>query len=726
MGSFCTSKPQVQTSNTTQSFTADPRVAAAGEQTLNMATGAASQPFQMPAAPVAGFNPFQQQSFNQVQGLQGGLQPYFDRAGAQMTEAGSPVTQAETQSYMNPFADEALANMKKYVFDPQRTQTMGRATQMAGGVGADRLALTSQNLDKTQADAIGGAQAGFYGQAMQQAQRAKEMALQSAGGWANLGTGFQTGQLQGTAALAGAGAQQQQQSQREMMSPYEQRLAELAYPMQQASFLSGITGNMSNVFKGTTTGQGTTTTQPSQPSLFNQIAGLGMAGLGMAGGFGGIGSMFGGGTSMPNSPSASMYYGNPMYAGFGPTYEAGGAVNPWDMGEGFEFGGDVEEYSPDQFNRMDAAAPPPEMASAEGSPNLSGIPRAYEDMLREEGLRREAMTRGAAGANSFAATQSPFQPQPEPTLPVRPPTPRPTPWDATPVSEVPGMSRSPMRAGPSRVSPYQPPESGGGINSDMKISDFSMPKGEQPYPDATARDWGQKLTRSPWMGLVHAGLKMAQSTKSGAAGLAEGLEAGAGHLDTQRKELRSEQQINQKAEELYRHAKSELDKYTRKTPHQLATEQESTRYHNILEGLGKDKISARMQEGSLVYAGPVKDQPGMGYFYDRKRLDANGQPSVFVAPFDPGEKPGTAGKSSRVTAHELYKKLYPEDPQGAQDILRGHKTMTSDDVRKRIEALVTKAMQAQPIQPGTQEWLDEHKRRSDELMAKAKAEYGLQ
>lgn len=259
----------------------------------------------------------------------------------------------------------------------------------------------------------------------------------------------------------------------------------------------------------------------------------------------------------------------------------------------------------------------------------------------------------------------------------------------------------------------------------MKMSDFSMPKGEQPYPDATDRDWGQKMARSPWMGLVHAGAKMMQSTKSGLGGLGEGVEAGATHLDTQRKELRSEQQINQKAEELYRHAKSELDKYTRKTPHQLATEQESTRYHNIVGSLGQGKLENAMATGNFVYAGPVKGEPGMGYFYDKKHLGPDGQPAVFKAPFDPGEKPGTAVRSGKIAAHELYKKLYPDDPRGAQDILLGHKTMTSDDVRKRIEAIVTKAMQAQPIQPGTTEWLEEHKRRSDEMMAKAKEEYGL-
>lgn len=747
MGSFCKSGPATQT----QSYTADPRVAAAGEQSLKMAQDWASKPFEAPAAPVAGFNPFQTQAFNQYQGLQNGLQPYYDKAGNQMNVAQAPVTQADINTYMNPFADQALANMKKYVFDPQRRNTMGNAVQTAGGVGADRLALTSQNLDKTQADAVGQASAGFYGQAMSQAQRAKEMALQSAQGWANLGQGFQSGQLQATGALAGAGAQQQAQTQRELMSPYEQTLARIAYPGQQANFLAGITGNMSNVFKGTQTTQ----TQAAQPSMMNQIVGLGTAAAGafmgnpfmMAGGLGSMGGSQGfNGLPTDYANNGSGMYTGPAWApGFaatgGAVYEDGGAVNPWDIGEEFDSGGDVEVVSPDEFNRLDAASVDYSRPLERPAPNLGMWPfnRGQAD------YKGDVTWYGNNGPNPPTLTplppqepqgpQAPEPPQEQPAPQALPPPPQggsPLPPSmtadnveaATPVvgayknglpsadlppPQISAARRMPSLPVPQAHSPYAP------VNQDMGLD--MMPREKMPYPDSTDRDWGQKMTRSPWMSLVHAGLKMAQSTKSGAAGLAEGLEAGAKHLDEQRKELRTEEQINQRAETLYQHAKAELNKYTRKTPHQLATEQESIRYHNIMGALGQGRIEAALSAGNLVYAGPVKDQPGMGYFYDKKRVGPDGQPSVFIAPFDPGEKPGSGRQSSRIAAFELYKKLYPNDEQGAQDILRGHKTMSKDDVRKRVEALVTNAMKAQPIQPGTTEWIEEHKRRSDELMA---------
>lgn len=766
MGSFCTSKPQTTNTSQTQSYTANPVISGAGTQAIGMAESAASQPFQTPAAPVAPFNPFQQQSFSQIQGLQGGTDPFFQNASANMTTAQQPVTQQDIAGFENPYGDQALAAMKKYVFDPQRTQGIGSATQAAGGVGADRLALTSQNLDKTQADAVGQAQAGFYGQALSAAQQSKQQALQSAQGWANLGLGQQGAKLQATGALAGAGNQQQAQSQAELMSPYEQTLAQIAYPYQQAQFLAGITGGLSGAFGGTTTGQGTQTVQQAQPSWFNQIAGLGIAGLGAYGSAGGFGapsgagassgnpfssynvnngyvpSINGGGTlpgyadggevnedmgviphmDLPNTSGQGQAHNNlnltptktdsgggssgglgdvmKMAAQVAPMFlNRGGPINPWDSAKRYaQFrkiykagGGEVEEVSPEDFNSIDAAAPPESFNSR------------YGDRVE------------AAGPAMPTLRQLPASPPTQST------------WDATPVawpsksgsSGLPPIPRQPTE----RIAGYGPSPA---INTDMKIGDFEMPKASQPYPDALDRDFGQTAARSPWMALVHAGAKMAQSTKSGAAGLAEGVEAGATHLDTQRKELRTEQQINQKAEELYRHARSELNKYTRKTPHELATEQESTRYHNIVGSLGQSKIENQMATGNLVYAGPVKDEPGMGYFYDKKRLGPDGQPSVFKAPFDPGEKPGTAARpSGRVAAHELYKKLYPDDARGAQDILLGHKTLTRDDVRKRIEATVTNAMKAQPIQPGTTEWLEEHKRRSDEMMAKVTQEYGL-
>jgi hypothetical protein len=112
-------------------------------------------------------------------------------------------------------------------------------------------------------------------------------------------------------------------------------------------------------------------------------------------------------------------------------------------------------------------------------------------------------------------------------------------------------------------SPY-----GGGSNRDMSMATEQMPRSQQPYPDSLQRDWGQNATRSPWMALVKAGAAMASSTGPIGSVIGKGIAAGAGELDNQRKELRSEEDINNKAGALYQQAKQHLNQYQRLTPYQ--------------------------------------------------------------------------------------------------------------------------------------------------------------
>lgn len=729
MGSFCTGKPATQDTSQTQSYTANPAIQASGSQALGMAQSAASQPFQMPAQPIAGFTPFQTQAFNQYQGLQGGLQPYFNNASADMQQGQTPITQSDISSYMNPYADQALANMKKYVFDPQRTQTMGSAVQTAGGQSADRLALTSQNLDKTQGDAVSQAQAGFYGQAMSAAQEAKSRALQSAQGWANLGLGYQGGQLQGTGALAGAGAQQQALNQAQLNSPYQQQLAQIAYPFQTAQFLAGITGGLAPSFGGTTTGQSNTTSTPAQPSPFNQIVGgLGSA-TGLIGAFGGLGGAGGGngtagiGGSAPgsvaggynanlNAPSYPNPYGGSWYAD-------GGAVEPGSAGMGFDDGGDVSPFdvvpkidmkpgafpAPMQFQNISNSTPAQSSGSGGGggvadiakmammfmerggsvqkmaggggpysyygadpyenlgnpyapSDAAPGVPRTFGDVvgmgLKSVGDRVDNWFPPSADTGSKQSALGRTLGLPDVGSMIRPPS---SPAEVVPQPQAPqpfANTQMPQGSGwpsPGMLPPAAPQASlpapqmapsapamggpsGGGSglpqargNSDLNIDQWKMPQDQAPYPDATKRDWGQEATRSPWMSLVHAGAKMMQSTKNGVGGLGEGIEAGAATLSDQRKELRSEQQINQKAEELYRHAKSELLKYTRKTPHELATEDISRQRlaqerYTWQPGQGNDPTTGNPVSGA--YRLPTRQGEAPQFFPNAQIMGRNG------------------------------------------------------------------------------------------------------
>lgn len=160
---------------------------------------------------------------------------------------------------------------------------------------------------------------------------------------------------------------------------------------------------------------------------------------------------------------------------------------------------------------------------------------------------------------------TPGVPGQTPELP--PPLPVPRPTDLNPDGDQEGIVVS------GRHGRGAPGSRGAAMNQDMSPDQYFAPKSQQPYPDATQRDWGQNLTRSPWMSLVKAGAAMASSTGPIGSVIGKGIAAGAGELEGQRKELRSEEDHNQKADALWQRAKIELDKYQRKTPHELATEQ---------------------------------------------------------------------------------------------------------------------------------------------------------
>jgi len=71
--------------------------------------------------------------------------------------------------------------------------------------------------------------------------------------------------------------------------------------------------------------------------------------------------------------------------------------------------------------------------------------------------------------------------------------------------------------------------------------------------------------------LVDAGAKMAQSTGPIGSVIGAGMGAASKTLQGQRQELRSEEELNNKADSLFQHAKTHLDQYQRMTPYEKAT-----------------------------------------------------------------------------------------------------------------------------------------------------------
>lgn len=594
------------TTDTTQSYAAHPTIERAATKSIGMATDAADQPFQMPQAPVAGFNPFQQQAFGQVQGMQGMSQPYFNLGQQYLQQSAAPVSANDVNQYYNPMADNVTRQMQN-IFGQQNQQNTAGLTQAAGGVGADRIAVGQANMANQQGLAAGQTYAGLYQQALQAAQQNKQMQAGTGYGIAQMGPAAQNASLQGTQALGAAGGAQQQQSQAELNSPYQQELARIAFPYQQAQYLAGITGGTAGALGGTTTGH-SETTKPS-PSPWAQALGVGASLLGTALG-GPMGGMIGGaiGGSMGGGKGSSPgNMGGTGMPGYGGLYKRGGAVNPFDFGQGFDAGGEVgegESWEPEPLydyetpgriiGRQDRLPAPPswgDMANNAGNYYSGLIPDAVKTMgsnlIAGPAAERTPIFPSLKATSQLESPPPSFMGAEAATTPPSvgggqggigsdrsnlswgndhpPPTGIPLPLARPTASAVPP---------PSARRQAFPAPAGGGRAGPMMNADLSMdmPRERMPYPDSTERDWGQKMARSPWMALVKAGAKMAQTTGPIGSVIGAGIEAGSGHLDAQRNELRSEEGINQRAQQLYQSAQSHLDKYQRKTPHEVATE----------------------------------------------------------------------------------------------------------------------------------------------------------
>ena len=318
-----------QTSTTNQSQTYTPTGGNYITNALNQAQNAAQLPFNIPQAPVAGFSADQQQAFQNVNNAQGMAQPYFNQANQYFNQSaqGPNVSQ-----FFNPYAS-AVTSQLNNIFGQQASQNTGQLTQAAGGVGADRIAVGQANLANQQGLAAGQTLAGLYAPSLQAAQNQQNI-LQSAGyGTAALGSQAQNAALQGAQAQLGTGGLQQQLQQAQLNAPYQQQLAQAAFPYQQSQFLTGAVGALAPGLGGTTAGTGTTTSQYN-PSLWGQIGG-GLTALGGVGGYlGGSGKgsspSYGGG----NMFSGDAYGGssnNPLpglsASDYGPGYAEGGPAH---------------------------------------------------------------------------------------------------------------------------------------------------------------------------------------------------------------------------------------------------------------------------------------------------------------------------------------------------------------------------------------------------------------
>lgn len=747
------------TTNTSQqqTYSANPAISGAANQAISGAQQAASSPFAMPVAPVAGFNPFQEQAFGQVQGTQGMTNPYFQQATQDINQSAQPLT--DVSQYFNPMTDAVTAQLQN-IFGQQNRQATTGAVQAAGGVGADRIGVAQGNLANQQTLGAGQVYSQLYQQA-QAAAQADAARKQSAGyGLGQLGSAAQAASLQATSALGGAGNQQQQLQQQQLNAPYQNILAQIAYPFQTNQYLAGIAGGLAPALGGTTTGYGQSQQQAPTPSALNQILGVGTAATGLAGSSGLFGTGKGGtsgtnpqvagatGTvggagsqivptffadggsvddqgsapppfpylSLPKEggaspiPTISLPMGGGQFhnnlnlsppqqsgksdsgsSGLGDVAKIasavlpfllarGGAVNPYAMGEGYDDGGDVDfndRFDPvygqplrsvDSGKSSLAITNPPlpqsnplggltpgmrkdfpaiRSAAAERGVNFD-IGEGYRPQNRQEELYRQgrimpgpivtgtrASNHTSGNAVDVLPTEGTTDKQIGDTLTdltmhdpkfanMRSGATFSNLYDPRHIELLgnqqartpgePGINAGPETAEDISAKERNPYASSGPSNADMNIGNYHLAKGDQPYPDALDRDWGQKMARSPWMSLVHAGAAMASTAGPVGTAIGRGIGAGAGALEGQRKELRTEQDQNMKADHLFQQAQFHLDQYQRMTPYQHAmVEAGKGNYVNIGKDpdTGEDILMDR-KTGNIIGSGHTLSSPQKG------------------------------------------------------------------------------------------------------------------
>ena len=735
----------------TQSYSPNPAIAAAGTQALTGAQTAAQAPFQMPVAPVAGFNADQLAAFGATNAAQGMAQPYINQGANYLNQSAQPISAQQVANYYNPMAANVTAQMQN-IFGEQQAQNTGSLTQTAGGVGSDRIAVGQADLANQQSLAAGQTYSGLYQQALQAAQGQQQMEAGAGYGLGQLGPAAENAQLQGISAQLGTGGLQQQLAQAQLNAPYQQQLAQIAYPFQTSQYLAGVTGSLAPALGGTSQGS---VTYPS-PSALAQALGVGTSALGALGSAGGTAGLKGGlntGTTAlasgmttgdlaaltgesPDVAAAAMaalpfgarrggriHYdtggstygnlddklrlqalggaypaaqaGNPLaqeVVGDLPTYDDGGQV-PMGMPMGAPMGGVPNMPMTNAMGlpfpgaSAPTGSPVPQMQLQGGQggrsmlpygqgmfmsmqkPGSQGTPSGTSNTSAEmnaamqilpmmAGMKRGGMPHDALGGAvdsthigegfddggntgddelATLAAQAPdnspppgawdpntkrgFNPNNPNAGPVSvsgdpsaintltaeanatPPPPMADPGAVpypTITGQTPGPS-APMRVAPRPVSAPPQAQAQAPMTTPMQ-----MPQAQQPYPDALNRDWGQEADRSPWMALVKAGAAMATSPGPIGSVIGRGIQAGAGELDTQRKQLQSEEDINQKAQQLYNQAQQHLDEYNKMTPYQKQElglrEQALNMRRQAVTGLSGSVVN---QIAKSVYGDPI-------------------------------------------------------------------------------------------------------------------------
>ena len=278
------------------------------EEYLLRIRGLAGVPQTVPAQQVAPLTQAQETAVAKAQEGLGAYQPFLDAAsttvGAGLGAIGAGVQTldpSQISTFMNPFSQQvtqqALAELDRQAnIQKQRTAAEAVAAGAFGGARFGvREAEEARNLAQVKSQRIFEDLSRNFLQAQQAQQRTAQQLGQLGvqtlqAGQAQVGLGEAGQRLGGVDInrLLSVGGVQQQQLQNELEAARRTELARQQEPFRRVGFAS-------DVLRGVPSSQVQFTQQPA-PSLFQQVAGLGIAGLstlGALGGTGGISSLLG-------------------------------------------------------------------------------------------------------------------------------------------------------------------------------------------------------------------------------------------------------------------------------------------------------------------------------------------------------------------------------------------------------------------------------------------------
>ena len=278
------------------------------EEYLLRIRGLAGVPQTVPAQQVAPLTQAQETAVTKAQEGLGAYQPFLDAAstsvGAGLGAIGAGVQTldpSQISTFMNPYQQNvtqaALAELDRQA-EMQGQRTAAQAVG-AGAFGGSRFGVReaeeSRNLAQVKSQRIFEDLSRNFLQAQQAQQRTAQQLGQLGvqtlqAGQAQVGLGEAGQRLGGVDInrLLSVGGVQQQQAQNEIEAARRTELARQQEPFRRVGFAS-------DVLRGVPSSQVQYTQQPA-PSLFQQVAGLGIAGLstlGALGGTGGISSLLG-------------------------------------------------------------------------------------------------------------------------------------------------------------------------------------------------------------------------------------------------------------------------------------------------------------------------------------------------------------------------------------------------------------------------------------------------